>query len=83
MNKALNIRKKQAAAGGLKPIHVTPNTYESIWGFKPSDEAHSGLAIELVSPKRRRTVVISDERRAALTVTLAAARAAKAVRLAA
>jgi hypothetical protein len=52
--------------------------YESFWGFKPENEAHSRLAIDLVSPKRRRTVVLSDERRAALTATLAAARAATA-----
>jgi hypothetical protein len=83
MNKALASRKREAAAGGLKPVHVTEHVYESVWSFKPENVEHSQLAIDLVTPKRRRTVVISDERRAALTATLATARAAKAQRLAA
>lgn len=78
MNKALNARKKQAAAGGLKPVHVTENVYESVWGFQPDNDAHSQLAIELVAPRRKRTVVLSDERRAALAGVLAAARAKRA-----
>jgi hypothetical protein len=78
MNKALNIRKRGAEAGGLKPVHVTEHVYESIWSFKPESAEHSALAIELVAPKRKRTVIMTDERKAALVATLAAARAARA-----
>lgn len=74
MNGALNSRKKQAAAGGMTPLHVTPHVYESIWGFDPTDERQSRLAIEVVSPKRRRTVTLTLDQRTALAVRLAAAR---------
>lgn len=75
MNKALASRKRQAQAGGLKPVHVGEGSYESVWSFDPANDAHSRLAIDLVRPKRRRTVVMTDERKAALIETLARARA--------
>jgi hypothetical protein len=78
LNKALAIRKRAAGAGGLKPVHVTEHTYESIWSFQPDNTEHSRLAIELVAPKRRRTVILSPERKAALVGVLAAARARRA-----
>jgi hypothetical protein len=74
MNGALNSRKKEAAQGGMTPLHVTPHVYESIWGFDPTDDRQSRLAIELVSPKRRRTVTLTPDQRAALAVRLATAR---------
>lgn len=77
MNKALNSRKRQAGSGGLKPVHVTEHTYESVWSFSPEDDAQSELAITLVAPRRKRTVILSDERKAALAGILAAARVAK------
>lgn len=83
MTKALNIRKRQAVEGKLKPLHVTEHVAESVWGFDPNDDRQSKLAIQLVHPKRRRVVVMTDERRAALTATLAAARMKRAERWAA
>jgi len=78
MNKALAIRKREAAAGGLKPIHVGEHVYESVWGFDFSNDEHSRLAIDLVRPKRRRLVVLTPEQAAAGAARLAAARAARA-----
>lgn len=79
MNKALNLRKRQAAAGGLHPIHVTEHVYESVWSFKPDNPEHSRLVVELVSPKRRRQArELSDSERAALAARLAVARASRA-----
>lgn len=75
MNKALNIRKRQAEVGGLKPIHVTEHVYESVWAFQPESAEHSALAITLVAPRRKRTVILTAERKAALAGILAAARA--------
>jgi hypothetical protein len=77
MNNALNSRKQQAAAGGLHPVHVTEHVYESIWSFQPDNAEHSALAIELVSPRRKRTVVVTDARKAALAGVLAAAKRAQ------
>lgn len=74
MNGALHSRKKQAAAGGLRPVHITEHVYESVWGFKPDNPEHSRLAVELVTPKRRRTVTLTPEQRTALAARLAAAR---------
>jgi hypothetical protein len=78
MNKALNIRKRQAGTCGLKPVHVTEHVYESVWSFSPDHAEHSRLAIELVAPKRKRKVIMTDERKAALAGVLAAARAKRA-----
>ena len=77
MNKALASRKRRAGQGGLKSVHVTEHIYESVWSFDPENDSHSRLAIELVRPKRRRTVVMTEERKAALVETLARARAAR------
>ena len=74
MNKALNLRKRQAEAGGLKPVHVTEHVYESVWAFSADDDAHSRLAIELVAPRRKRMVILTDERKAVLAGILAVAR---------
>jgi hypothetical protein len=74
MNGALNARKKQAQTGGMVPLHVTPNVYESIWGFDPSDARLAELAITLAQPRRKRTVILTDDQRAALAARLAAAR---------
>ena len=79
MNGALNSRKKQAGAGGLRPVHLTEHVYESIWSFKPDNPEHSHLAIDLVSPKRRRVRTLTDVQRTALAARLATARAAKSV----
>lgn len=78
MNGALNSRKQQAAAGGLHPVHVTENVSESIWAFQPDNAGHSALAIELVAPRRKRTVVMTDARKAVLAGVLTAARAKRA-----
>jgi hypothetical protein len=83
MNKALNIRKQQAALGGLKSVHVTEHVYESVFSFQPDNPEHSRLAIELVAPRRKRTVVMTDARKAALVAVLAAARAKRIQTLAA
>ena len=82
MNAALNGRKKQAAEGGLKPIAVSPNIYESVWGFDPQNDVECRLAIRLVTPKRRRTVVLDDAQRVALGARLAVARANRALQAA-
>ena len=74
MNKALAARKREAQLGGLKPVHVTEHVYESVWAFNPTNEEHSRLAIELVRPKRRRTVTMTPERLAALAAARQAAR---------
>jgi hypothetical protein len=74
MNKALNIRKADAKAGGLKPVHVSEHVYESIWSFDPANAEHSQLAIKLVGPKRRRRVNLTEEQRAAAKARLAAGR---------
>jgi hypothetical protein len=75
MNGALNARKKHAAAGELRPVHVTEHVYESVWGFHPDNSDHSRLAIELIAPKRRRQArQLSAEQRAALAARLAVAR---------
>jgi len=76
-NKALGIRKREAMAGGLNPVHVGEHVYESIWSFDPLNDAHSKLAIDLVAPKRRRRRVMTEEAKAAAMTRLAAARAAK------
>jgi len=73
MNGTLNARKKQAQTGGMVPLHVTPNVYESIWGFDPSDARLAELAITLAQPRRKRTVILTDDQRAALAARLAAA----------
>lgn len=74
MNKALNIRKQQAAVGGLKPVHVTEHVYESIWQIDPENVEHSRLAIELVAPKRKRIVIMTDARKADLVARFALVR---------
>jgi hypothetical protein len=74
MNGALNSRKKQAQSGGMTPLHVTPYVYESIWGFDPKDTRLAELAISLVQPRRKRTVVLSDDQKQALVARLASAR---------
>src|SRR6185437_8550300 len=83
MNGALNSRKKQAEVGGLKPISVSPNIYESIWAFDPENTTHCRLAIDLVASTRRRTVVLDDSQRAALAARLAVARASRGLQAAA
>ncbi len=75
MSKALNLRKEQARAAGMSPLHVTPHVSESIWGFDPADDAHCKLAIELVAPKRRRQY--SEETRIAMCARLKMARLAQ------
>jgi hypothetical protein len=74
MNGALNSRKKQAQSGGMTPLHVTPYVYESIWGFDPEDTRLAELAISLVQPRRKRTVVLSDDQKQALVARLASIR---------
>jgi hypothetical protein len=58
----------------MTPLHVTPNVYESVWGFDPSDPRLAKLAITLVQPRRKRTVVLKDTRKVALAARLLAAR---------
>jgi hypothetical protein len=58
----------------MVPLHVTPNVYESIWGFDPSDARLAELAITLAQPRRKRTVIFTDDQKAALAARLAAAR---------
>lgn len=67
MNGALNNRKAEAAAGGMIPLHVTPNVYESIWGFDPTDTRLAELAINLVQPRRKRVRILTDEQKTLLT----------------
>jgi hypothetical protein len=74
MNGALNSRKADAKAGGMTPMQVAEHVYESIWAFDGDDARLSELAIELVRPRRRKVVVLTPERRAALVDRLAVMR---------
>jgi hypothetical protein len=74
MNGALNARKQDAKVGGMTPMQVTENVYESIWAFDGEDAKLSDLAIELVHPRRRKVVVLTPERRAALVARMAGMR---------
>jgi CRISPR/Cas system-associated exonuclease Cas4 (RecB family) len=74
MSGALNNRKSRAKDGGMTPMQVSEHVYESMWSFDGNDARLSQLAIELVHPKRRRVVVLSDERRAELSERLQAMR---------
>src|SRR5947209_3011164 len=72
MNKALNSRDERAKAAGME-LHQR-NGYETVWLFRPDNEQHCELAIELIRPKRRRVVNMTDEQRAAVGARLAAHR---------
>jgi hypothetical protein len=74
-NRALNARGKQAEAAGMK-FHERGG-YESIWLFRPEDEAHAALAIRLVGTGRKRTRILTPEQKAVLTQRLVLARTAK------
>src|SRR5690349_995126 len=76
MNGALNRRKANAQAGGLRPLQVSPNFYESMWTFDGENPEHSELAIELIQPKRKaKRKPLTDDQKAILASRLALARA--------
>ena len=72
MDSKLTRRGKAAQEAGMRlKVRSGP---ESVWYFDPADATQARAAIALVQAKRRRTVNLTDEQRAALAQRLAAAR---------
>jgi hypothetical protein len=72
MNSKLASRSRIAEAAGM--VLKVKSGYESEWYFDPKDEKQCLAAIECVSPRRTRNVVLTDEQRSTIGKRLQAYR---------
>jgi hypothetical protein len=71
MTGALNRRYREAIAGGLS-LKAKYGDAESTFHFNPANDNEAKLALKLVGPKRRRTVILTLDQKAALVERLTA-----------